>query len=117
MKACYDQDDRAALQRMAEEDLSALSALVKTLRLRHRKAWFALNEPFGWEVLDIRYGGLLARIDTAISRIGAYLAGETDSIPELARERLFHNRVREDTDLSSVNDYSRIATAAYMWWQ
>lgn len=117
LKACYDQDDRAALQRMAEEDLSALSALVKTLRLRHRKVWFALNEPFGWEVLDIRYGGLLARIDTAISRIGAYLAGETDSIPELARERLFHNRVREDTDLSSVNDYSRIATAAYMWWQ
>ena len=40
---------------MAEEDLSALSALVKTLRLRHRKAWFALNEPFGLMDLAVEY--------------------------------------------------------------
>jgi hypothetical protein len=38
--------------------------------------------------MEIRYGGLLARFDTAKERITAYLCGEIDSIEELTAERL-----------------------------
>jgi len=45
--------------------------------------WFAEYKPFGWEVIDHRYGGLLARLDTAAKRLKAYAAGGP-ALPELA---------------------------------
>ena len=56
------------------------------------------NKPFGWEVYDIRYGGLLARFDTVKERLGAYLAGETDRLEELEERRLrLDGQLGEDT--------------------
>jgi hypothetical protein len=48
----------------------------------------AYNKPFGWEVHDIRYGGLKARFETVQERINAYLAGELDRMEELEEARL-----------------------------
>ena len=46
------------------------------------------NKPFGWEVHDIRYGGLKERILRTKSRILAFLDGSLESIDELAERRL-----------------------------
>jgi hypothetical protein len=46
------------------------------------------NKPFGWEVHDIRYGGLLARFATVKARIQDYLNGDTAALAELEAERL-----------------------------
>ena len=54
--------------------------------------WLAYNKPFGWEVLDIRYGGVLSRLDTAIDRINNYLDGKISVIEELEQERLYFNQ-------------------------
>ncbi|NUR83935.1 MAG: family 20 glycosylhydrolase [Nonomuraea sp.] len=48
-------------------DLSVLDRLesgVRALRALHRARWLADRKPYGWDVLDRRYGGLLARLDT-----------------------------------------------------
>ena len=34
----------------------------------HRSNWFAMYKPFGWDVLDLRYGGLLNRMETMHER-------------------------------------------------
>ena len=46
------------------------------------------NKPFGWEVFDIRYGGLISRFKTCKDRILSYLSGEIESFEELDAQRL-----------------------------
>ncbi|MEV4395872.1 family 20 glycosylhydrolase [Nonomuraea sp. NPDC049607] len=46
-----------------DADLSALTDGVRRLRELHRRVWCGDNKPFGWDVIDRRYGGLLARLD------------------------------------------------------
>jgi hypothetical protein len=82
LRAAYKESDKVALAALATE-CDSIADLVKTLRESHRKSWMTYNKPFGWEVFDIRYGGLLMRLDTAKARIAAYLAGELDRIEEL----------------------------------
>ena len=54
-------------------------------------------KPFGWEVHDLRYGGLLARFDTVRDCLAAYLAGELSQIAELEAPRLrLDGRPEED---------------------
>lgn len=46
------------------------------------------NKPFGFDVQDVRFGGLIQRIKSCEARLDKYLAGETESIPELEEKIL-----------------------------
>ena len=50
--------------------------------------WLKENKPFGLEVMDLRFGGLIQRIQTAIQRIESYISGEIEVIEELEEELL-----------------------------
>ncbi len=92
LTAAYRAGDRDTLARIASEELPELSARVKALRLCHMDNWMALYKPFGWDVIDMRYGSLLARIDSAIRELNAYLDGKIDTIEELDAERLYFDK-------------------------
>lgn len=49
--------------------IASLKANLQKLQAAHRTLWFAHCSPFGWEVLDTRYGGLIARCDSAVWRL------------------------------------------------
>jgi hypothetical protein len=51
--------------------------------------WMKLYKPFGWDIIDMRYGALLARIDSAIREVKAYLDGDLETVEELDAERLY----------------------------
>jgi hexosaminidase len=104
LKPAYDKNDRGFLKVCQQTHLPELFLLVKKMKQIHKEQWHSTYKPFGWEVLDIRYGGLLARIETAIERIGDFLEGRLDSLPELDEPRLSH-------DIASQILYNRIATA------
>ena len=87
LKAAYDAGDREALAALLAE-CDVIVEKIRALRASHRASWMEYNKPFGWEVHDIRYGGMLARFDTVKERLGAYLAGETDRLEELEESRL-----------------------------
>ena len=74
------------------------------LRKSHRAAWMRYHKPFGWEVHDIRYGGLMMRFDTVKEMILQYLAGRIDTIAELEQERLRLDG-RQDSDEHFYNDF------------
>lgn len=76
------------LKMIAEEQLPKLYADIDELRLAHRAYFFEEYKPIGWEVLDIRYGGAIARVETAMWRIKSYLNGTVKRIDELEEERL-----------------------------
>ncbi len=49
----------------------------------YRTVWFRENKPQGFEVQDIRFGGLIQRLATCRDRLEQYLSGEIDRIEEL----------------------------------
>jgi hypothetical protein len=83
MARAHARKDRAAALRIARRSLPRLRARVEALRRLHRELWFRDHRPFGWEVLERRYGGLLARLETVGMRLEAWAKGELPSIPEL----------------------------------
>ncbi|TYP75410.1 beta-N-acetylhexosaminidase [Paenibacillus methanolicus] len=95
LKRAYDADDKAELARIAAEVLPAISQDVQALRQAHRAQWMRIYKPFGWEVIDIRYGGVVARLDTAVYRLVEYAEGRLDRIEELEQERLYYSAVNK----------------------
>lgn len=88
LKKAYDENDIDTLRKIANSELVWLKDAVNTLREEHRRVYFECNKPFGFEILDVHYGGVLMRIDTAIVRINNYLEGRIECIEELEQERL-----------------------------
>lgn len=109
----YAQKDSAALETVVHTELPELRKRVEELRIAHREQWMSRYKPFGWEILDIRYGGLLARLDTAESRLGEYLEGKTSVIEELEVPLLPFDRVGNERygHFCRCNEYTRIISA------
>lgn len=84
----YKLNDKALLKNIAEVELPELDKRVRELRKCHREQWLKINKALGWDILDMRYGSLLIRIETAIESIQDYLAGRLERLEELEQERL-----------------------------
>ena len=87
----YAAGDRAALQAIAEKDIPAALHSLQAFAAAFKKQWFSENKAFGYEVIDIRLGGLRSRLETAACRMQAYLSGEIDGIEELEAEQLYYD--------------------------
>lgn len=98
-KICYEKTDvtiklhkeynnKSALKDLADNSLAKLPEDYSKLKELHYKLWHKSYKPFGFEIVDGRYGAAIERIKTAIMRINDYLNGNTDSLPELAEKRL-----------------------------
>jgi len=57
-----------------------------------RALWYGRNKPFGFEIIEIRVGGMLSRCITAEQRIKAFAKGRLKDIPELSEEKLYKNK-------------------------
>lgn len=86
LRAARKAEDRDALSSLAEE-CDVICEKIEDLRRAHFEAWHSADKGNGWEVLDIRYGGLEARFDTVRTRIGMYLAGE-DGLEDLLEDSM-----------------------------
>ncbi|WP_106769290.1 beta-N-acetylhexosaminidase [Paenibacillus faecalis] len=91
LKRSYDAKDHDTLKHIAANVLPAIAKAVHELRAAHRTQWHRMFKPFGWEVIDIRYGGVINRLDTASFRILDYVEGRISRIEELEQERLVYS--------------------------
>ena len=87
LRDAYLADDRETLRAMVDE-CDVILEHIDILSEAHKNSWMKYNKPFGWEVHDIRYGGMKARFLTAKGRVSDYLDGKIDKIEELSEERL-----------------------------
>ena len=83
MKKAYRNRDTEALKNIID-DCDVLTRRVKEFHKLHQKRWFEENKPHGFDVQDLRIGGLLQRIASCKERLMLFVGGETDEIPELA---------------------------------
>ncbi|MEH7501230.1 beta-N-acetylhexosaminidase [Neobacillus drentensis] len=111
LKDAYEKKDIEQMKSLLIK-LDEIQTNVDLLRQKHRKVWFAAYKPFGWEVIDIRYGGVITRIDSVKYRINEWLDGRITSLEELEEKRLRHDGPWEIVDgLVGGNVYHRIVTA------
>ena len=78
-----------------KDEMLCMIRTYKTLLRRLRKfyklfraQWCVDNKPIGFEIQDVRIGGMICRISDCIDRMNDYVNGKTLSIPELETEYL-----------------------------
>jgi hypothetical protein len=100
--------DFKTLKKFLAGEADALQREVHQLSRHHRDLWLQLYKPFGLEVLEGRYGGLMQRLATLEDRVAAFVfsKGEED-IPEL-RQRLL--KIFPKEDVYTLLDHARAAT-------
>ena len=69
-------------------DYKKLSKKLDEFYYAYRNQWYTEKKPHGFDVQDIRIGGLMARIKNCCDRLVAYRDGKIDSIPELEEKLL-----------------------------
>lgn len=107
----YKNGDKEGLKYEREHTLPQLYERMCELRRLHRRDFFDVYKPIGWEILDIRYGGAIMRIDTSIERIDDYLNGRIDVIDEFEEQRL--SFTGKDGDLiPDVQTYQMLCSAS-----
>ena len=79
----YQSGDKAELLRLAKEDYATLLKLVNEFARAFERQWMLDNKPQGFDVHDIRLGGLIRRIDSCRRRLIDYANGKTEKIDEL----------------------------------
>jgi hypothetical protein len=112
--AAYKAGDKKRVKTLMEGDLKNLRAEVDQLWKYHREMWLDAYQPFGWEVIEERYGGLRARLQSLSERLHQYLDGDSYSIPEfeVKLEKIYHTAAG---NLPRAT-YSRVATASAARW-
>lgn len=88
LRKAYEAGNREAVRQIAETDLPAVTALYETLNAAHRALWEASSRRQGWEVLSLRYGGAIGRLEDVRDELERWIRGEISSIPELDEAEL-----------------------------
>ena len=107
----YHAHDAAALARLEQKTIPELLRLVRLLRAQQMRCWMQTCKMLGWEILDMRYGSLLTRLETAAERLRQYRTGEADRIEELEEVRLPFNGEPGIPRGRDTNSYGRIVSA------
>lgn len=79
-----------------------MSILVEDFYYAFRRQWFTENKPHGFEVHDIRFGGLIMRLKSCKDRLNDYISGKIGNIPELDDEIYYlktKNGIKENLDI------------------
>lgn len=106
--ACIRAGDRKGAAEMRELDQNCITA-VQALKRVWADLWYSTNKPFGFEVNDLRLGGLIARLETAQIRFEQFSSGEIDTVPELSETKLPYLR-DEKGEFRCLNSWGSIAS-------
>jgi len=113
IKQAYRSGDREALERIVSRDIPVVMERLDDYQDALCAQWHHINKPFGFEVQDIRQGGMRQRLYTASQRIRGYLKGEIPNLEELEQPDLPRN---PDLYEDSLNSWKRINTASVLAW-
>jgi hypothetical protein len=109
LRASYQAGDKQALA----NSVKTIDVMLKKLNAFHsalRKQWNIENKSYGFEIQDIRIGGVMRRLLTVKEVIKDYLDGKVDSIPELDEKLLDFGSSKDE--VVRMNDWIRISSIA-----
>ncbi|MBF8970536.1 beta-N-acetylhexosaminidase [Streptococcus sp. NLN76] len=102
---------------LLEQQMSELEQLKQDLKEFHQvvsQQWMQENKIFGLDTLDLRLGGLAARIQRAQNRLQDYVSGNLDKLEELEEEILPFDDfyAEEGFKATSANQWHTLVTAS-----
>ncbi|MCL2222735.1 MAG: beta-N-acetylhexosaminidase, partial [Oscillospiraceae bacterium] len=112
----YKEGNKNELRYIAFKKLKKLRKKIRKLNLSFEKVWLEENKPNGLEVINIRLGGVEARLSATSRRLKSYLAGQVDSLEELESERLIFNDSETTATNPHCNLWGKIVTPSRMTW-
>lgn len=83
LRKAYLAGDKQLLLRYAGEEIPETIRRVDAFLEDFRRQWFLEGKTFGFEVQEVRLGGLKENLRSAALRLESYCAGEADRIEEL----------------------------------
>jgi hypothetical protein len=86
-RAAYKANDKEALKTVIADFDKAIE-LIEEFAKAFRRLWFTDNKPHGFDVQELRLGGLLFRMRSSRERLMSLLDGTEPVIPELEEELL-----------------------------
>lgn len=108
LRLAYQRRDQAKLEELLNGVIPKLQHALKMTHKAHYRLWHLLYKPFGWEVLDRRYGGLLARLATLGERLESFCKhpdmpiAELEEVPlRLCSEKVFQDFVLNHRKVST----------------
>lgn len=109
MLSAYDDKDMSALKKCAS-DFGDLSEKVRETYNVYVKQWELMNKPFGMEIIDLRFGGLITRLNTASRRLNEFCDGKLAVLEELEEKRLYYAKGGVVTSLEKpfVNNHAHL---------
>ena len=114
LRTAYTEGDKVKLN-LIVDDFKTLEDLLEKFYSAIQKQWNAENRSFGFEVLDIRLGGLIRRTKHCKERLVEYLSGETEKIEELEQPMLdLQGRALEESKPVLVTRWSKAVTVGYL---
>lgn len=117
LRNAYINKDKESLKNILEYVLPELKLRLDNFQDSYRELWYKERKGQGFEVMDIRLGGIRSRIDSTVYRLNQYLSGNIDSIEELDEKILyFLNNFTEECKLISYIRYKDIATQNILAW-
>jgi len=107
-RAAYQANDRAALAAVCR-DYAVASERLEVFYRSFSKLWNKENKPFGFDVQELRLGGLSMRLRSCRERLEAYLDGKLEEIPELREEILPYGAlIPSGNDHTSTNEVAAL---------
>lgn len=112
-RSAYREHNIVELARLANEDYAALLTLIPEYLEAFRAQWDGENKPHGFDLQDLRLGGLIQRTRSCRARILDFVSGKVDSIPELEcevleRDDIFKGKWRSGAYLFTPNVFEGI---------
>ena len=108
-RRAYKEGDKETLLRLAKEDYAAIEKLIPKLMTFARDQWYSESKPYGFDLIERKLGGLLARTTSCKQRIIDYANGKIDIIPELTEEILPYGNKEASMVALGDNIYSTSA--------
>ncbi|MBQ0125408.1 MAG: family 20 glycosylhydrolase, partial [Clostridiales bacterium] len=100
----YEKGDKEGLKALALTDYTKCIGRVKKFYEAFRVQWYTCNKPFGFEVQDARFGGMILRLENCRRVLIDYADGKIKTIPELDEKQLPNDGPRS-------NFWSKLVTA------
>lgn len=95
IKDAYDSKDLSTLRDICDKVIPNIIDHLWKMKTIREQLWLRDAKPFGYELLDIKLGGVLTRLASHKRRIESYLNGSVSRLEELEQERMPYFAVKE----------------------
>ncbi len=112
----YEAGDKDALRNLAQIDYHEVIVRLKAFIEAFRKQWMTDNKPHGFDVQELRLGGLMLRLKSCKQRILDYVSGELDKIEELDEKLLPFRNEAQSASINRAPIYSTVNVIHHNSW-